>query len=96
MPPVILRPDNFIDPNGKSHRIVKVASAQELIQQIQQIYGLEPHMQSIELRLYISPLGVTNRKRLDLTAPLSESDPLTVYIAIRPIAVPGVTVLDVW
>jgi len=95
MPPVILRPDNFLDPNGKPHRIVRVASAQELVQQIHQVYGLEQHIQSIELRLYTSPLGVTNRQRLDLTAPLSQTDPLTVYIAIRPIAVPGVAVPDV-
>jgi len=95
MPPVILRPDNFLDPNGRAHRIVKVTSAQELVQQIQQVYDLERHMQSIELHLYTSPLGVTNRRRLDLTAPLSQTDPLTVYIAIRPIAVPGVTVPDV-
>ena len=94
MPPVILRPDNFLDPNGKAHCIVRVASAEELVQQIQQIYGLEQHMQSIELRLYTSPLGVTNRKCLDLTAPLSQSDPLTVYISIRPIPVPGATVLN--
>jgi len=95
MPPVILRPDNFLDPNGKAHCIVRVASAEELVQQIQQIYGLEQHMQSIELRLYTSPLGVTNRQRLDLAAPLSQSDPLTVYIAIRPIPVPGAAVPDV-
>ena len=95
MPPVILRPDNFLDPSGKSHRIVRAASAQELIQQIHQVYGLEQHMQSIELRLYTSPFGVTNRRRLDLTVPLSQTDPLTVYIAIRPIAVPGVAVPDV-
>jgi len=95
MPPVILRPDNFLDPNGKTHRIVRAASGQELMQQIQQIYGLEQHMQSIELRLYTSPLGVTNRQRLDLAAPLSQSDPLTVYIAIRPIPVPGAAVPDV-
>ena len=94
MPPVILRPDNFLDPIGKTHRIVRAASAQELIQQIHQVYGLEQHMQSIELRLYTSPFGVTNRRRLDLTAPLSQTDPLTVYIAIRPIAVPGATVLN--
>ena len=95
MPPVILRPDNFLDPIGKTHRIVKADSAQELIQQIHQVYGLEQHMQSIELRLYTSPFGVTNRRRLDLTAPLSQTDPLTVYIAIRPIAVPGAAVPDV-
>jgi len=95
MPPVILRPDNFLDPIGKTHRIVKADSAQELIQQIHQVYGLEGHMQSIELRLYTSPFGVTNRRRLDLTAPLSQTDPLTVYIAIRPIVVPGAAVPDV-
>ena len=95
MPPVILRPDNFLDPSGKTHRIVRAASGQELMQQIQQVYGLEQHMQAIELRLYTSPLGVTNRQHLDLTAPLSQSDPLTVYIAIRPIAVPGAEVPDV-
>ena len=92
MPPVILRPDNFLDPNGKTHCIVRVASAEELVQQIQQVYDLERHMQSIELHLYTSPLGVVNRRRLDFTAPLSESDPLTVYIAIRPIPVPGAVV----
>ena len=95
MPPVILRPDNFLDPNGRAHRIVRAASAQELVQQIHQVYGLEQHMQSIELRLYTSPFGVTNRRRLDLTAPLSQTDPLTVYIAIRPIVAPSVAVPDV-
>lgn len=92
MPPVILRPDNFLDPNGKTHRIVRAASGQELMQQIQQVYGLEQRMQSIELRLYTSPLGVTTRRLLDLAAPLSQSDPLTVYVAIRPVLVPGVAV----
>lgn len=93
MPPVILRPDNFLDPNGKAHRIVRASSAQELVQQIQEVYGLERHMDSIELYLYTSPPGAMNRRPLDLTAPLSESDPLTVYIAIRPIVAPSGAVL---
>jgi len=91
MPSIILRPDNFQDPSGSYSRIVRANSGQELLQRIEQIYGLERHMHLCEIQIYTSPQGVTNRCLLDLKEPLSETFPITAYVSIRPIKVPLVT-----
>jgi|LauGreSBDMM110SN_4_FD.fasta_scaffold604108_2 hypothetical protein len=91
MPPIILRPDNFQDPQGLHSRIVRASSGQELVQQVERAYSLDPYKHRIEIQIYTLPQGMTNRCLLDLTEPLSETFPLTAYISIRPIRAPPVT-----
>jgi hypothetical protein len=81
---VILRPDNFLDPLHKFSRIVRAETGPELMEKAMQAYGFQNHPPDIQIYIYSSPPGCTNRVRLDLEAgPFDERWPLTVWVFIH-------------
>jgi hypothetical protein len=78
MPPVILKPDNFIAIN----KIINVSSYEELLQETIQVYGIQTPQLIVEF--WLSPPGVTNRKYLSNKTPMKFPlyDILTVYVKV--------------
>ena len=82
MPSIILRPDNFLDPDGKFSRIVQVETGSELLERTIQAYKLQlpPH---VDVYVYATPTGYTNRVRLDQLTSIPGTDPLYGWVYIR-------------
>lgn len=85
MPIVILRPDNFLDPDGKFSRIVQATTGEELLEKVKQVYRLEQTEGRAEILIYNTAIGYTNRKRLDTLDALPGTDPVNGWIFIKPI-----------
>ena len=87
MPIIILRPDNFLDPDGKFNRITQAATGAELLEKVKEIYRLEQIEGRAEVFVYNSSVGYSNRMRLDTLEVLPGTDPLNGWIFIKPIRV---------
>jgi hypothetical protein len=85
MPSIILRPDNFLDPDNQFSRIVQADSGSELLERSIQAYKLQLPSH-VEVYVYTSPTGYTNRVRLDQLSSIPGTDPLNgwVYIRVHP------------
>jgi len=75
MPPVILKPDNFVG----FTEIVNVNSGQELLLATRRIYKIPP----VDVQFWLSPEGITNRRPFHLYESIPE-DPLTLYVKVIP------------
>jgi hypothetical protein len=77
MPPVILKPDNFL---GYTE-IVNVESGQELLLATKRVYKILPI--DVHVQFWLSPGGITNRQQFHLYESITE-DPLTLYVKVIP------------
>lgn len=75
MPPIILKPDNFL----AEKMIVNVKSGQELLAITKKIYRLP----SIGIEFWTGYMGITNRRLFDLTEQIPQ-DPITLYVKLKP------------
>ena len=85
MPSIILRPDNFIDPDGKFSRIIQASTGEELLEKVKQVYRLEQTEGRAEILVYNTSIGYTNRKRLDILDVIDGTDPVNGWVFIKPI-----------
>jgi hypothetical protein len=85
MPAVILRPDNFLDPDGKFSRIIQASTGEELLEKVKQVYRLEQTEGRAEILVYNTSIGYTNRKRLDILDELPGTDPVNGWVFVKPI-----------
>ena len=85
MPAVILRPDNFLDPDGKFSRVIQASTGEELLEKVKQVYRLEQTEGRAEILVYNTSIGYTNRKRLDILDELPGTDPVNGWVFVKPI-----------
>jgi len=85
MPSIILRPDNFLDPDGKFSRIVQASTGEELLEKVKQVYHLEQIEGRAEILVYNTSIGYTHRKRLDILDVISGTDPINGWVFVKPI-----------
>jgi hypothetical protein len=88
MPVVILRPDNFLDPDGKFSRVIQASTGEELLEKVKDVYRLGQTEGRAEILVYTSSIGYSNRQRLDTQDVLPGTDPLSGWVFIRPIKAP--------
>jgi hypothetical protein len=77
MPPIILKPDNFL----KDSVIVKADTGAELLEKAIETYQLDHVPKSLEVQVWSGPFGTT-RHRLDTLAVIEGTDPLFGYVRI--------------
>lgn len=73
MPPIILKPDNFL----ADTKIINVETGAELFTITKRIYSIP----QVEFEFWTGMVGMTNRRRWNLTERIPE-DPITLYIKI--------------
>jgi hypothetical protein len=74
MPPVILKPDNFM----ADREIVNVQTGLELIAVTKKIYKIP----SIDIEFWTGSLGYVKRRRFDPQLEQIPDDPITLYVKI--------------
>jgi hypothetical protein len=74
MPPVILKPDNFM----ANREIVNVQTGLELIAITKKIYRIP----SIDIEFWTGSLGFAKRQRFDPKTDQLPNDPITLYVKI--------------
>jgi len=87
MPRIILRPDNFLDPDATFSRSVDVVSGSELVQKAIQAYGLKLPPRA-ELQIYTGARSHLRKIRLDLQEIILGTDPQFAWVFIRLAPVP--------
>jgi hypothetical protein len=85
MPVVILRPDNFLDPDGKFNRVVQASTGPELLEKVKDVYRLEQTEGRAEILVYNTSIGYSNRQRLDTLDVIAGTDPVNGWVFIKPI-----------
>jgi hypothetical protein len=85
MPVIILRPDNFLDPDGKFSRVIQASTGEELLEKVKDVYRLGQTEGRAEILVYTSSIGYSNRQRLDILDVLPGMDPLNGWVFIKPI-----------
>jgi len=85
MPIIVLRPDNFLDPDAKFSRIVQATTGFELLEKAKEVYRLQQTEGRAEIHIYTSSVGYTNRTRLDTLDLISGTDPMYGWVFVRPI-----------
>ena len=85
MPIIVLRPDNFLDPDAQFSRTVQATTGFELLEKAKEAYRLFQTEGRAEIHIYTSSVGYTNRVRLDTLDLISGTDPLYGWVFVRPI-----------
>ena len=74
MPPVILKPDNFM----ADREIVNVQTGADLVAVTRKIYKIPP----VDIEFWTGTLGVPERQRFHPETDPIPTDPLTLYVKI--------------
>ena len=90
MPRIILRPDNFLDPDAQFSRSIDAVSGSELVQKAIQAYGLNLPPKAT-LQIYTGAMSHLRKTRLDLQDTILGTDPQFAWVFIHLAQVPLAT-----